>query len=65
MNSEQTIGQKSGALRSRLQRLRVPLGFATAILLVFTSQPSQRSIAIGAPIALLGALIRAWASGHV
>lgn len=51
--------------RTRLQRLRVPLGFATAILFVLASQPSWRSLLWGAPLALLGAGIRAWASGHL
>jgi protein-S-isoprenylcysteine O-methyltransferase Ste14 len=51
--------------RTRLQRLRVPLGFATAILFIGVSQPTWRSLALGAPLALLGALIRAWASGHL
>lgn len=51
--------------RKRLQRLRVPLGFATAILFIGVSQPTWRSLAWGAPLALAGALIRAWASGHL
>lgn len=48
-----------------LQRLRVPLGFVTAILFLVFSQPSWQTIAIGAPIAFLGVAIRAWASGHL
>ncbi len=51
--------------RSLLQRLRVPIGFVTAILFTAFSRPSWRSLAIGIPIALGGALIRAWASGHL
>ncbi len=51
--------------RARLQRLRVPLGFVTAVLFVFASQPSWRSLVWGAPLILLGVLIRAWASGHL
>ncbi len=51
--------------RSLLQRIRVPLGFITAILFVVFSQPTWRSIAVGIPIALCGALVRAWASGHL
>ena len=53
------------AIRRRLQRLRVPLGFLTAILFVFGSRPTWRSLMIGLPIALCGVLIRAWASGHL
>jgi protein-S-isoprenylcysteine O-methyltransferase Ste14 len=51
--------------RAKLQRLRVPLGFLAAILFVAGSRPSWRWLAIGAPIALCGAAIRAWASGHL
>ena len=51
--------------KSTLQRLRVPLGFLTAILFVVLAQPSWRSIIIGVPIALCGAAIRSWASGHL
>jgi protein-S-isoprenylcysteine O-methyltransferase Ste14 len=48
-----------------VQRLRVPAGFVTAILFVVVSRPTWLSLAIGAPIAVAGALIRAWASGHL
>lgn len=51
--------------RARLQRWRVPLGFVTAVLFVLASQPSWRSLVVGAPLALLGVLMRAWASGHL
>ena len=48
-----------------LQRLRVPLGFVTAILFLVFSNPSWQTIAIGAPLALCGIAMRAWASGHL
>lgn len=51
--------------RATLQRLRVPIGFVTAILFVVFSRPSWLSLATGIPLALAGALIRAWASGHL
>ena len=51
--------------RALLQRLRVPIGFVTAILFTIFSRPSWLSLAVGIPIALGGALIRAWASGHL
>ncbi len=51
--------------RAALQRLRVPIGFVTAILFVVFSRPTWRSLAVGIPLALAGALIRAWASGHL
>lgn len=51
--------------RATLQRLRVPIGFVTAALFTVFSRPSWQSLAVGVPIALCGALIRAWASGHL
>src|SRR5262245_52859196 len=49
--------------RSTLQRWRVPLGFAAAIAFLVFSRPTWRSLAIGAPLATLGLVVRAWASG--
>jgi len=63
MNKQEQVTDYS--LRYLIQRLRVSIGFMTAILFVVISQPTWRSLAIGAPIALAGALIRAWASGHL
>jgi protein-S-isoprenylcysteine O-methyltransferase Ste14 len=57
-----TIGS---ATRSALQRWRVPLGFLAAALFVICSRPTWRSLTIGAPVALGGLAIRAWASGHL
>jgi protein-S-isoprenylcysteine O-methyltransferase Ste14 len=51
--------------RSLIQRLRVPAGFITVILFVVFSQPTWSSLAAGVPVALCGALVRAWASGHL
>jgi protein-S-isoprenylcysteine O-methyltransferase Ste14 len=53
------------SLRFLIQRLRVSVGFITAILFVFLSRPTWQSLAAGVPIALCGALVRAWASGHL
>jgi protein-S-isoprenylcysteine O-methyltransferase Ste14 len=48
-----------------VQRLRVPIGFITAIFFVFFSRPTWMSLAIGVPIAISGVAVRAWASGHL
>ena len=48
-----------------LQRVRVPLGFALAVLLVVLARPTVVSLAIGGAVALIGVLIRAWAAGHI
>jgi protein-S-isoprenylcysteine O-methyltransferase Ste14 len=47
------------------RRIRVPLGFAFAVLYFWLAQPVWRSIAVGALVAAPGLLIRALASGHV
>lgn len=61
-----------GVLSSRLvmnkrilQRIRVPLGFLFAAVFIIFAQPGIASMAVGAGIAALGALIRGWASGHI
>lgn len=51
--------------RTRLQRLRVPLGFVTAVIFMLFARPSWQSLLIGFPVALCGVAIRAWASGHL
>jgi len=61
-NGEQATGYSPLFL---VRRLRVPIGFVTAILFVFFSRPTWMSIVIGVPIAILGASVRAWASGHL
>lgn len=47
------------------RRIRVPLGFAFAILYIGLAQPTWKSIALGTVIAVPGLLIRGLASGHV
>jgi protein-S-isoprenylcysteine O-methyltransferase Ste14 len=48
-----------------VQRLRVPAGFATGIAFLALARPTWVSLAAGVPVALVGAAIRAWASGHL
>jgi len=62
MNDQQITISDS---RSLIQRLRVPAGFITVILFVIFSRPTWNSLVAGIPVALFGALIRAWASGHL
>jgi protein-S-isoprenylcysteine O-methyltransferase Ste14 len=47
------------------RRIRVPLGFAFALLYFWLAHPSWRSMALGAALVAPGLLIRALASGHV
>jgi protein-S-isoprenylcysteine O-methyltransferase Ste14 len=47
------------------RRIRVPLGFAFAILYFWLAHPTWRFIALGTIAIIPGVLIRALASGHV
>lgn len=47
------------------KRLRLPLGFALAALYLIFARPSARMLGIGAGVAAIGVLIRAWAAGHI
>ncbi len=45
--------------------MRVPLGFLFAIVFLIFAKPAFSTMLIGGVIALIGILIRAWASGHI
>ncbi len=47
------------------QRLRVPLGFAVALTVLYISNPGPLSLAAGLPIAVTGLLFRAAAAGVI
>jgi protein-S-isoprenylcysteine O-methyltransferase Ste14 len=49
----------------RLARLRVPLGFLFAIVVMWLATPTWRTLAWGLPIAALGEALRIWAAGHL
>ena len=46
-------------------RLRVSSGFLLVIAFAWLSQPDARSLSIGLPVAALGLLLRAWATGNL
>ncbi|MCA1592288.1 MAG: isoprenylcysteine carboxylmethyltransferase family protein [Acidobacteria bacterium] len=48
-----------------MQRWRVPLGFACALVLILLAQPRPLTLAAGGAVALLGLLLRAWSAGHI
>jgi len=48
-----------------IQRWRVPLGFLCAALFILFAKPRPVTLALGAPVSLVGLLLRAWASGHL
>jgi protein-S-isoprenylcysteine O-methyltransferase Ste14 len=49
----------------RLARLRVPLGFLFAVVVLWLAAPTWRTLAWGLPIAALGEALRIWAAGHL
>ena len=48
-----------------LARRRVPLGFLAGIAAIWLSDPTPRSLAIGAIVAAIGEAVRVWAAGHL
>ena len=52
-------------LTRRLARLRVPLGFASAIVVVWLAQPTRVSVVVGSLVAAAGEALRVWAAGHL
>lgn len=52
-------------LTGRIARLRVPLGFMFAVLVVWQCHPTGMSIAYGGLIAGVGEGLRVWAAGHL
>ena len=47
------------------RRIRVPLGFAFAVLYLWLARPTAPSILWGSALVILGLVVRALASGHV
>ena len=50
---------------SRVARLRVPLGFLCAVVVLWLAVPTRVSLAVGAVIAVVGEALRIWAAGHL
>jgi protein-S-isoprenylcysteine O-methyltransferase Ste14 len=49
----------------RIARLRVPLGFLFGLVVLWLADPTPRTLALGAVVALLGESVRIWAAGHL
>ena len=56
------MSRRSG---TAIQRYRVPLGFLFGIVFLVFAKPEPWTLGIGGAIAVVGLLIRAWASGHI
>ena len=48
-----------------IQRLRVPLGFVLAAGVLYFAEPTGKSILMGLPVAIAGAVFRALAAGVI
>ena len=46
-------------------RLRVSLGWALGLLVLYLARPTPQSLALGLPLVALGEIVRLWASGHI
>lgn len=57
--------EKRLTFRKFAQRIRVPVGFVLAPLLLISAKPTVASIAAGAVVSVIGLMIRAWASGYL
>jgi protein-S-isoprenylcysteine O-methyltransferase Ste14 len=55
----------SRTLTQRLARLRVPLGFASGVIVLLLATPTWSTLAAGVPVACLGEALRIWATGHL
>src|SRR5687768_16278270 len=51
--------------RDLMHHLRMPLGFLLGILYLIYARPEPLPLIVGASIALLGVMVRGWASGHI
>jgi len=49
----------------RIARLRVPLGFLFAGIVLWLASPTYRTLGAGAVVALIGEGVRIWAAGHL
>jgi protein-S-isoprenylcysteine O-methyltransferase Ste14 len=59
------VANMPAALAVVLARRRVPLGFLSAVLVLWLAQPTGITLLVGAAIALTGEGLRIWAAGHL
>jgi phospholipid methyltransferase len=52
-------------LAETLARWRVPLGFASALIVLWLAEPTLPTLEAGAPLAVVGEGLRIWAAGHL
>ncbi len=54
-----------GSFAATAARLRVPLHFLMAVVLLWLARPTPRLLAAGAVVVALGLMVRGWAAGHL
>ena len=64
-NSQRLRGGLLSNAASRVQRIRVPLGFVLAAAVLYFAEPTRGSILLGLPLAIVGAVFRALAAGVI
>ena len=57
------VGRFPKRYADTVARLRVPGGFLIVIVFAWLAHPTARSLEIGAPVSVLGLLLRGWAAG--
>src|SRR6266511_1667673 len=65
MSTEANAGTIGTSWARRVARARVPLGFASGIVVLWFARPTPMLLEIGLPIALIGEALRIWAAGHL
>ena len=48
-----------------IARLRVAIGFTSAVFVLWLAEPTRATLVVGTAIAALGEIVRVWAAGHL
>jgi protein-S-isoprenylcysteine O-methyltransferase Ste14 len=60
-----TLSSNPRTALASIARLRVPLGFASGLLVLWLADPTGASLAAGSVVASVGEALRVWAAGHL
>jgi protein-S-isoprenylcysteine O-methyltransferase Ste14 len=59
------VSSQNRTVAERLARRRVPLGFLSALVVMWLARPTGVTLACGSAIAVAGEALRIWAAGHL
>jgi protein-S-isoprenylcysteine O-methyltransferase Ste14 len=65
VSKDSAFSQAGGRWSGIARRIRVPVGFALAVLYMILARPTPGSLLLGATVTIPGLLLRTLASGHV